>query len=596
MRLKHWKSRIYDQKHRKTNILFNTHWTKDPWVLYFLTSASHLFSEMKHSIIILQRYFFLGAALLPFFPAFSDAQAPSTYPYVSPTASASGMTTGLENGTTAATMQMMQVRAAAQQSERAAAAAAMARTAEAAIDEQNLKKSLAHARETRRQKMEVAERLKWERVTANNAYKRISPSEMASWKDSQGNIKIGSGLSPEFAQAVREQQMRDAAAAQKQKKGFAPLKKIGNRVSDVINENSPNEETGLTGPKPLPPAPRQPAPTQIRGRAITLNSPEKPQRTRPKFNLPKFGKKNKATPPPQTPQFANATGNSAGSPSAPAPPAPAQKPSSQARATSAPIPASSASARPAVSKKAASVPARSGAELMKASTPENSSVASAPPKPKPSKPGFFSRNKINVAEKPAAQPKPAKPAKPASSPRRFGFKKKNIAPAPEPASIDTGLFPTGAVANTSSGEVIGGYSPNAGQTAPAPASTTTNSNVAMPGTTPPERSTPGRKFTIPKPKIPTPKKIAKSAGSGIPTTTTVNKNGNSFYVVNSSAQFMKYGASRSETTIMALPPGTIVQMTKPGESWASVRTSNGSSGVIETKNLRAASAAEAPVR
>jgi len=76
----------------------------------------------------------------------------------------------------------------------------------------------------------------------------------------------------------------------------------------------------------------------------------------------------------------------------------------------------------------------------------------------------------------------------------------------------------------------------------------------------------------------------------VPTGTTVNRNGNSYYVVNSSSQFLKHKSDGSNT-ISAVGPGTVVHMTKVGADWASVTLKDGSKGVIQTKHLRAAGSA-----
>lgn len=90
--------------------------------------------------------------------------------------------------------------------------------------------------------------------------------------------------------------------------------------------------------------------------------------------------------------------------------------------------------------------------------------------------------------------------------------------------------------------------------------------------------------------------MTKSGGGGgdnVPTLTTVNSAGSSYYVVASTAQFMVYGENQMQSEVRALPAGSVVLMTKPGEQWASVRLSNGTEGVLQNKHLRPASAAEA---
>ena len=66
-------------------------------------------------------------------------------------------------------------------------------------------------------------------------------------------------------------------------------------------------------------------------------------------------------------------------------------------------------------------------------------------------------------------------------------------------------------------------------------------------------------------------------------------------MVANTAQFMVYGASQLQSEVRALPAGTLVLMTKPGEQWASVRLANGTEGILQNKNLRPAAAGEASV-
>ena len=542
------------------------------------------------------RTFFLVAfsvfPLLPILPGgrvFSQTQPVG---YVNPTAAASGMTSGLENGVTRETINMMQIRASAQEAERAAAAAAMARSAESAIEEQNLNKSLARARETRRLKREAAERLKWERATAQNAYKKVSQGDMSTWKDSNGRVKVERGLPPEFVLAVREEEARAAADVPK-RRGFGPFKagkKIANRAREAVGVANPvRDNTGLMSPKPLPPAEPEPR----RGFHI-------PKIKAPKLSIPKLGNRNSNgnsnAPPPETPRFAirgnRKANNSQPAPTPAAPPTPAPtaaaspySASNSAAASPKPAPAPPSSNNTSRNATASSIPARSGAALLKKSnSPAGSSsgnqTASAPPTKKS---GFFSRNREKNSS--------------GGSSRFFTFGKKK--PAPPAPSIDTGLFPAGAVTATPEGAAMTNYTPVNVPPSPVPApapskprkksSPPVTSSVSLPGSKPEKE----KKFSLPKPKIPTPKTIAKTSGQTSPTST-VNRNGNSFYVVNGASQFMQYGESKLESTISAIQPGTVVMMTKPGADWATVQLSNGSTGIIQTKNLRAASGAEIP--
>jgi len=71
----------------------------------------------------------------------------------------------------------------------------------------------------------------------------------------------------------------------------------------------------------------------------------------------------------------------------------------------------------------------------------------------------------------------------------------------------------------------------------------------------------------------------------------------SFHIVTNKApgEFFEYnGDSRSEAEPWEVPPGTLVQVTKPGEEWSGVNLPNGRNGIIRTKALRRARASEAP--
>jgi hypothetical protein len=52
---------------------------------------------------------------------------------------------------------------------------------------------------------------------------------------------------------------------------------------------------------------------------------------------------------------------------------------------------------------------------------------------------------------------------------------------------------------------------------------------------------------------------------------------------------MVYGADQMQSEIRALPAGTSVMVTKPGEQWSGIQLSDGTQGVVQNKNLRAAS-------
>jgi len=186
----------------------------------------------------------------------------------------------------------------------------------------------------------------------------------------------------------------------------------------------------------------------------------------------------------------------------------------------------------------------------------------------------------------------------------FGFGKKKA--APEVGKIDAGLFPAGSAGGSSvggdAGDTFASSGSGGGETfaSASPdmvAPVSSSSSVELPGHTV-EKS---RGFSLPKPKlslpsIPSLANLGGDSGGGgggnVPTMTTVTSAGSSYYVVASTAQFMVYGENRMQSEVRALPAGSVVLMTKPGEQWASVRLSNGTEGVVQNKHLRPASASE----
>lgn len=115
----------------------------------------------------------------------------------------------------------------------------------------------------------------------------------------------------------------------------------------------------------------------------------------------------------------------------------------------------------------------------------------------------------------------------------------------------------------------------------ATASTSTG-DIVLPGQTV-EKSRGG--FSLPKPNLSMPSlpslpSVSKSSGGGggaLPVGS---------YVVSSTAQFMVYGENQMQSQIRALPAGTPVTITKPGEQWAGIRLSDGTEGIVQNKFLR----------
>ncbi|MEQ1842694.1 MAG: hypothetical protein ABL994_20025, partial [Verrucomicrobiales bacterium] len=176
----------------------------------------------------------------------------------------------------------------------------------------------------------------------------------------------------------------------------------------------------------------------------------------------------------------------------------------------------------------------------------------------------------------------------------FGFGKKKAEPAGP--MIDASLFPTGAVSQAPTGGELQSATPSsqapaaaqASAPAAAPAETfASTSSVELPGATQEKEKRRGLSL----PPMPSLTKGERGADA-VPTLTTVNSAGTSYYTVSTAAQFMVYGANQMQSEIKAIPAGTVVLMTKPGEQWASVRLSDGTEGVLQNKNLRPASAGE----
>jgi len=162
--------------------------------------------------------------------------------------------------------------------------------------------------------------------------------------------------------------------------------------------------------------------------------------------------------------------------------------------------------------------------------------------------------------------------------------------------IDASLFPEGAVASAGGSEASYASAPSRAPVSAGMPASTDSSGLPLPGAEP-ESERGG--FSLPKPKLKVPKLGGDGGGGGsspASATSVINNNGTPFYRVASTAQFMEYGESQMESEIRALPAGTLVQMTKPGNDWATVRLQDGREGVIRVGDLRAASAGEVPAQ
>ncbi len=484
------------------------------------------------------------------------AQAPdaSTYP-VDP-AAAAGMTRGLPNGVTGQQAEMMQVRTSAQGAQGEAAAALMARSADQSIEQRNQAAALQSAREKKSIKESMTERLKFERAAAS--FNKVSANDMSTWKTEGGGVRVERNVPDAFLMSLIEEEELAAARsdASTEKKGFGLFRKGG---------DSDSGGSFLSGIRP----PRLPFMGGGGSDPAPVSSAPAPSDT-------------------SEPSFAR----TAGSGSAPSP-----------VQASAPL-------KPGV------VPMISGAALVDGRSPVNQretpasadrlpgqpqtvSFSDQIPETEKKKPGLFSKLQSGDDDDHSSLVPMSSSSSSGGGGGFFGFGKKK--PVQNVGKVDAGLFPEGAASdaaigtrlsgNYASSSSVGGdsfASASPGMVAPA----STSSSVELPGQTV-EKT---RGFSIPKPNLSLPSlpSISKSPGGGgnVPTMTTVNSAGSSYYVVASTAQFMVYGENQMQSEVRALPAGSVVLMTKPGEQWASVRLSNGTEGIVQNKHLRPASAAE----
>jgi hypothetical protein len=487
------------------------------------------------------------------------AQAPDAATYPVDPAAAAGMTRGLPNGVTGQQAEMMQVRTSAQGAQGEAAAAMMARSADQSIEERNQEIALQTAREKKSIKESMTERLRFERASAS--YNKVSANDMSTWKTEGGGVRVERNVPDAFLMSLieEEEQAEAREAASGEKKGFGLFRK---------DDDSDPGGGFLSGIRP----PR----------------------------LPFMGGSGGSDPAPVT------------SSSAPAP-SDTSEPSFAGSAQSSPAQAQ-AQAQASAPPKPGVVPMISGAALVDGrspvneretpasadrppSSPQTVSFSDQTPETEKKKPGLFSKLQSDDDDHSSLVPL-SNSSSSGGGGGFFGFGKKK--PAQEVGKIDAGLFPEGAGSQAAIGTRLSGNpvssssaggdsfaSASPGAVAPVSSSTT----VELPGQTV-EKT---RGFSMPKPSLSIPS-MTKSGGGGgdnVPTLTTVNSAGSSYYVVASTAQFMVYGENQMQSEVRALPAGSVVLMTKPGEQWASVRLSNGTEGVLQNKHLRPASAAEA---
>jgi len=466
------------------------------------------------------------------------AQTPEAGAYpVDPTAAA-GMTSGLPSGVTSQQAEMMQVRASAQGAQGDAAAAMLARSADESIEARNRNIALETARTNRAIKEEMRNRLKFESAAVQQ--QKVSANDMSTWQQN-GGVRVERNVPDAFITSLiaEEEQSAARAAASGEKKRF----------SLFGGDDDPDDGGFLSAIRP----PRLPF--------LGGGGEEAPAEA--------------SLPPSDTsePSFAN-TGSSRGA-------APFATPATD----------------PAASAKPGVVPTISGAALVNGSAaPPNQasalagspasatpvSFADATPEPERKRSGLFS--KIGSSDE---NHESLVPASGDDSGRGgfFGFgRKKSAAPA---GGIDASLFPDGAVNQAPRGGQLSGGATVADVAEDAASAPSSTGNVLLPGQTEEK----ARGFSLPKPSLSLPSipSLSRAGGSGSGALAVGN------YVVSSTAQFMVYGADQMQSEIRALPVGTSVSVTKPGEQWSGIQLSDGTQGVVQNKNLRSASGGGGPI-
>ncbi len=489
------------------------------------------------SLLLIFSLFLSGVAIA------QDTTVPAaTYTSPSTSTAAPGTGPGLSGGMTQREINMMQIRSAAQGAQHDAAAATMAISADRAIEERNRQAALTSARETKRLKREAADRMKWEK--AQNAYNRVSADQMSTWKDTAGNVRVERNVPNEFLLQLRAEEAaiaaRDAEEGENRRGGpiQATKRMLSWRPFSGRDSESEYEESSGGGFMSNIRPPRLP----FVGRGGGDSYEEAPQVSSP-TSRPAAAPQNssiKVTKPGSVPQISGAAlVDGRGS---------VNVGSSSGRSSS---PPTEQVRQPTV----------------QAEVPSFSSNTSSQKK------GLFSKFKSD-------RPK-----------RGFGSKKTSV---DNGGGIDAGLFPENAVNSTpTGGSLSGNYSANS---VPAEDMTVSSTgDIDLPGGTIEKK----KRFSIPKPNLSIPKiggGNSSNEGSRSSKPSSGPSLGTGYYVVASQAQFMQYGESQMESEVRALPAGVVVKLTKPGADWATVQLQSGSSGVIQTKNLRPASSGEVPAQ
>lgn len=495
----------------------------------------------------------------------------SSYP-VDPTAAA-GMTSGLPNVNTGQQAQLVNARTEALAAQGDAVAASMARSADQQLEQQNTDRVLERAREEKAIKRAMADRARWERATSNNVQK-VSANDMSSWNTSSGGVRVERNVPDPFITALIEEEKilaeQEAASAEREP-GFGPFRGGGLnpfKKNQSAETRVPGLVEALMDSEPRPSSMDVPAADLAEdsggGGPLGMIGRIRP----PRFKIGREA-------PEADPVDASAA---------------------EPRFVQTSASPSSGSA-PAAAPRPGTIPRISGAELVDGSAPvmTSQSPSAAPPQPQSvsfseglpgdteEKPGLFSRLKSGGNDGDSSS----------GGGGLFSFGKKK--PEPESPGIDASLFPSTSVSmEPTGGSLQGGYAASSVDSIPAGAPASTGS-FALPGEEAPEARS-GGGFSFPKPPSISVPKLGSGSSSGggdVPTLTTVNSSGNSYYVVTQTAQFMVQGEDQLNSEIRALPAGSVVLMTKPGDNWAQVSVPGGASGIVQNKFLRPASAAEA---
>ena len=166
----------------------------------------------------------LSVACIVLSAAWASAQTPSAGAYPTDPAATAGMTTSTTNATTSRQLQMMQIRSNAQQAQGDAVAASMARTADRTIDEQNQDRVLQQAREEKAIKRQMAERMKWERNSAQ--VRKVSANDMSSWSQN-GGVRVERNVPDPFITSLIEEERQLAAQERAEKApGIGPFGRV----------------------------------------------------------------------------------------------------------------------------------------------------------------------------------------------------------------------------------------------------------------------------------------------------------------------------------------------------------------------------------